>query len=319
MMTVNNNFDLRMVSWNEYADALTAIRHQVFVTEQNVPIDEEVDDFDRAVATQHLLVYLDHKPVACARLLSSGQIGRMAVLVEHRGCGIGRIMLRSLLQRRLADVGDNLNPPFLHAQLHAIGFYRKAGFIETGDVFMDAGIPHRNMKLDRSNADTYTFIYGDEVIRLESAAMLNQHIGQQLNIARRSFDLYCGELHPAIWNKPQIVAAISALARLSRNSSIRILLRDSSTLKGNRNALVQLSQRLPSRMAIRVLTTDEATANISYGIIDQKRLVFLNDEANFVGFAKYNAAAESRHQLDEFERLWQYGSASDPNLAQIFI
>jgi Predicted acyltransferase len=112
MMTVNNNFDLRMVSWNEYADALTAIRHQVFVTEQNVPIDEEVDDFDRAVATQHLLVYLDHKPVACARLLSSGQIGRMAVLVEHRGCGIGRIMLRSLLQRRLADVGDNLNPPF---------------------------------------------------------------------------------------------------------------------------------------------------------------------------------------------------------------
>jgi len=319
MKASNNNFDLGIVSWDEHAAALTDIRHQVFVAEQNVPLDEEIDNLDAEASTQHLLCYLEKKPIACARLLANGQIGRMAVLAEHRGCGVGLMMLRTLLRHRLAEVGDHPNPPFLHAQLHAIDFYRKAGFIETGEVFMDAGIPHRNMELDRRNADIYTFIYADEVVRLEGVTMVGQHIGQQLNVARRSFDLYCGELHPAIWSKPQIVTAMSALARLSRNSSIRILLRDSSALKGNRDALVQLSQRLPSRMAIRVVTTHEPTANISYGIIDQKRMVFLNDEVSFMGFANYNAAAESRHQLDEFERLWQHCSASDPNLAQIFI
>lgn len=134
--------------WASEGPALLAVRHRVFVEEQGVPLALEHDEHD-ASAT-HLLALVDGDgPVGAARMLDDGQIGRMAVLAEWRGQGIGTAMLRELLDLA-ADQG--IGAPFLHAQCRAIGFYKRLGFQAQGPEFLDAGIPHRLMRIPESQS-----------------------------------------------------------------------------------------------------------------------------------------------------------------------
>lgn len=83
-------------------------------------------------------------PIGCGRLLPEGKIGRMAVLPEWRNRGIGRAMLQTLLA---AAREQGMTEVALSAQVSAIPFYEKAGFSVCSDVYLDAGIPHRDMLL----------------------------------------------------------------------------------------------------------------------------------------------------------------------------
>lgn len=128
--------------WIEHASELSAIRREVFVEEQGVPIALELDALDNAA--RHLLAVVDGvTPVGTARLLEDGHIGRMAVLCAWRGQGIGTSLLRHAVQLAQAD-GQSA---FLHAQCSAIPFYERLGFRAEGPVFLDAGIAHRLMRL----------------------------------------------------------------------------------------------------------------------------------------------------------------------------
>jgi len=137
------SYSVKQVSWREYMEILRAIRFTVFVEEQHVPVAEEWDGRDDT-ALHVLALSADHQPLGTARLLDSGQIGRMAVLNEHRRQGIGSAMLRQLLHLARAN---NMNNLFLNAQIDAVDFYRRHGFIEHGATFMEAGIVHRKMVL----------------------------------------------------------------------------------------------------------------------------------------------------------------------------
>ena len=121
-----------------------AIRTAVFVDEQHVPPDEELDDLDSTA--MHVLARLDEEPVGTARLiLESGvtaRIGRMAVLRAHRQSGIGSVMLQHLTDLAFLLGVRSLT---LAGQLHAIPFYERHGFVARGEVFLDAGIEHRWM------------------------------------------------------------------------------------------------------------------------------------------------------------------------------
>ncbi len=136
-------FSVKIVDWVSHKQSLSAIRETVFVHEQSVPATLEADAND--VQYIHVLACLnDATPVGTARLLPDGLIGRMAVLQQYRKTGIGVAMLKALV----AHARDNgLSQVFLNAQLSAEGFYKKVGFISEGDVFMDAGIEHRRMRL----------------------------------------------------------------------------------------------------------------------------------------------------------------------------
>ena len=91
-----------------------------------------------------LAVDLAENPIATARLLPNGVIGRMAVLKEWRGREVGS----ALLLRLLEEAGKKqIHHITLSAQLHAIPFYVKFGFQIAGEEFMDAGIPHVRMNL----------------------------------------------------------------------------------------------------------------------------------------------------------------------------
>ena len=133
----------REVDWDTYETALSSLRRTVFVEEQGVAEDEEWDGADPDC--RHFLAEdADGRPIGTARLMPSGQIGRMAVLVEWRGQGIGARLLKLALDSARASDYPSI---FLHAQSHAVGFYERAGFKVTGSAFMEAGIEHREMIL----------------------------------------------------------------------------------------------------------------------------------------------------------------------------
>lgn len=122
-----------------------AIRRRVFIEEQHVPEEIELDADDARAF--HALATLDGNPIGTGRMLDHGdgevKIGRMAVLPEYRGTGVGREILGFLMSRARIR---GLRKAILHAQLSAEGFYLKEGFAPVGGVFDEAGIAHRKME-----------------------------------------------------------------------------------------------------------------------------------------------------------------------------
>ena len=130
-------------SWAQLGDAASAIRHEVFVVEQHVPVELELDAFD-AVAL-HALAFdgAANTALGTGRLLPDGHVGRMAVRRDARGADVGSRLLLALM-----ELAQQRGDPavVLHAQLSARGFYERHGFIPEGPVFMDAGIEHIAMR-----------------------------------------------------------------------------------------------------------------------------------------------------------------------------
>src|SRR4051812_28606178 len=127
----------------DWAQAL-AIRYSVFVREQGVPVHEELDDRDPVAV--HVLALLDGRPAGTGRYYvadGAAVIGRMAVRPWARGSGVGSAILRGLMAHARRA---GLARARLAAQLHALAFYARHGFVAEGDEFMDAGIPHRWME-----------------------------------------------------------------------------------------------------------------------------------------------------------------------------
>jgi predicted GNAT family N-acyltransferase len=118
------------------------IRFTVFVEEQRVPPELEMDEHD--ASSIHALALVDGRAVGTGRLLPDGHIGRMAVLKDWRGRGAGRALLRALIDaaRRRGDPEVALN-----SQVQALGFYRAEGFEPVGAVYEEAGIPHQAMRM----------------------------------------------------------------------------------------------------------------------------------------------------------------------------
>lgn len=141
---MNSEYSIKTASWEAYGDALRYIREKVFMDEQHVPEELEIDGLDDG--STHLLASdMKGRPIGTARLLPDGQIGRMAVLPEWRSHGIGSILLDKLIEIA-RDHG--LKQVKLDAQDHAVSFYEQHGFAIEGEEFMDAGIPHHRMIMD---------------------------------------------------------------------------------------------------------------------------------------------------------------------------
>jgi predicted GNAT family N-acyltransferase len=132
---------IELMAWDAARVAASRIRVQVFVDEQRVPREIEMDDLDAACV--HALAYVQGRAVGTGRLLPDGHIGRMAVLRQCRSSGVGGAILERLIEEaRLRGMRNVV----LSAQTHALGFYRRHGFKEEGPVFEEAGIPHQAMR-----------------------------------------------------------------------------------------------------------------------------------------------------------------------------
>ena len=132
---------LELVRWQEAESELRAIRTAVFIVGQGIPEAEEWDDAD--AASVHVLARSEGRVVGTGRLLPDGRIGRMAVLVDARGTGLGT----AILQRLMAAAGAaGHREAVLNAQVAVMPFYARHGFLPEGEIFDECGIPHQRMR-----------------------------------------------------------------------------------------------------------------------------------------------------------------------------
>jgi predicted GNAT family N-acyltransferase len=137
---------IRAASTTQDIDECFRIREEVFVVEQNVPVDLERDEHDSKAL--HFIALADGQSVGTARVVlgdngTSAKIGRVAVCRSNRGFGIGKLLIAAIEESPdLRHVHNFL----LDAQMHALQFYARLGYEAYGEEFIDAGIPHRHMK-----------------------------------------------------------------------------------------------------------------------------------------------------------------------------
>jgi predicted GNAT family N-acyltransferase len=145
--------EIETKSWADASVAAYAIRHAVFVKEQGIAEELEIDDHDPIA--EHALAYVDGQCVATARVYLDGQdpskakIGRMAVLKDFRGQGIGTALLGEVIRAGMMHGASVFE---LHAQLSAAPFYAKLQFKPAGPIFDEVGIPHQRMRLALGNS-----------------------------------------------------------------------------------------------------------------------------------------------------------------------
>ncbi len=135
---------VRLIQNDAERDACYLIRNNVFVDEQGVPPWEELDHFDETA--QHFVVFIGEQPIGTARLvtLENGvsRIGRVAIEKDYRGKGYGKHLIQHII--RTSD--QSTTELILDSQVSVIPFYLQLGFVEEGEVFLDAGIEHRRMR-----------------------------------------------------------------------------------------------------------------------------------------------------------------------------
>ena len=143
---MENNLKVEIVKWIDGYAPLSMIREKVFIEEQKVMSQLEWDGKDEEAI--HFLAYQDEKAIGCARAFvieNHMQLGRMAVLKEYRNKGIGGTLIeKAVITAKL----NQLSAINISAQCHAIDFYKKFGFEVISDIYLDADIPHRDMKLE---------------------------------------------------------------------------------------------------------------------------------------------------------------------------
>lgn len=140
-------YQVRAASWLSDQEAIRAVREQVFVIEQAVDPELEWDGLDdacdHAVVTDSMGTVIGTGRLICAG--GTGKIGRMAVMQQHRGAGVGMQILKFLVA--LAKT-KGMQRAALNSQTHALPFYARAGFVAEGPEFDEANIPHRHMIME---------------------------------------------------------------------------------------------------------------------------------------------------------------------------
>ena len=135
-------FELVEARWDRDRPDLETVRRRVFIEEQGVPEAEEWDAADPV--SRHVLAIAGKRDVVgTGRLEPTGKIGRVAVLPQYRGTGVGSALVGHLVNQA-TELG--FTQVYLHAQATAVGFYERLGFRAEGPEFDEVGIPHRRMR-----------------------------------------------------------------------------------------------------------------------------------------------------------------------------
>jgi len=134
------NITSTICDYEFHTEDICSIRYEVFVGEQNVPEELEIDGLDGEA--KHVLAFVDGVPIGTGRILIDGHIGRVAVLKNYRGHGIGKLIMKELI-KWAHDL--SLEKVWLSSQWHAHSFYLDLGFVCVGEIYKEAGIDHIKM------------------------------------------------------------------------------------------------------------------------------------------------------------------------------
>ncbi|HYW77513.1 MAG TPA: GNAT family N-acetyltransferase [Gammaproteobacteria bacterium] len=286
-----SEFIIRRAEWGPDTPLLRDVRTRVFIEEQKVPKDLEWDELDEGCI--HALAEAEGNPIGTGRLTPDGHIGRMAVLAEWRNRGVGAALLSHLMDAA-RERGDGFCE--LNAQVSAIGFYERFGFQAQGGEFMDAGIPHRLMRLD----------YGKPPVRqLSSFTDLRNALVEIARSSRHEFSLYAPDLATQLTGTAELEAALKDLALSSRRGRIRLLVEDARAAAADSNPLVRLAGTLPSRCALQQLCAEDDAEDEVYAFNDNGDSVHQQKTESATGTFVTGSPVTARDFQRRFDPLWE--------------
>lgn len=291
MNAATRDFSVSAADYATDREALRAVREAVFVREQGVPLELELDARDPDCL--HVLARdAAGRPIGTGRLTPAHTLGRMAVLPEWRGKGVGAAMLAALTQ--LAR-DRRWNAIELHAQVDAIGFYLRHGYLPVGPRYMEAGIEHQSMRraLGGPNA-----IEDREAAIAATIAIVDS--------TRRGLRAYSRALDPGLFDAPAVLEALRRLAVRGDGVELRFLLQDAETPQRDHAPLIGLAQRLPSVLLFRAVDDPVDRAYPSAFIAnDGGGYYFRGLGHRFDGETALDAGGRARQLREEFDRTWE--------------
>ncbi len=285
------DFSVEPIDYASGVDDLRLVRETVFVHEQQVPLEEEWDALDPIC---HHVVARDAqgRPIGTGRLTPQRRIGRMAVLREWRGRGVGDALLEALLAQARRQQWPEVS---LHAQVSAETFYARHGFLPEGERFSEAGIVHQGMRrrLDGAVAVEYP------------SAALAALIGLAAQ-ARRSLMIYSRALDPGLLDAPTVLEALRRYATRPGPNEVRILLQDPAAPQQHLSPLLALAQRLPSVFAFRAVTDPHDLAYPSAFVVNDGGGYYFRPLGHRPdGETDLDGPARARQLREEFARTWE--------------
>ena len=290
----SEDYSIDCVPWDTHREALREIRDRVFIDEQQVPSEIEIDDCDESAT--HFLLTREGIVLGCGRLLEDGKITRLALLPEYRGGGLGAALLDYMVQH---GKSRGLERVYLHAQDHAASFYERAGFAVEGEGFEEAGIAHHAMSLILQTTDASQSISG--VSYPEPFATLTVEL---VSTARRQLRIFSPRLDHEVFDREAMCDAITALARNSRYCDIRILICDSRPLVKLGHRLLTLARRLPSSIHIQKLGQHPDLPDDSFVVRDNDGTIYKPVDCDHDGFYEPHSPATAKRLVDQFDELW---------------
>lgn len=289
-------FRIEFVRHPDHLADLRAVREPVFIVEQAVPADMEWDELD-PVSVHVVARDAQGAAIGTARLTPEHSVGRMAVLKDWRGRGVGEALLQSLIER-----ARELGYPALelHAQTHAIGFYERQGFSAFGPEYDEAGIPHRSMRLDLAPTDERALLETDSPSQV--AELTLKLIGR----ARRELSIYTRDLDPAILDSRAASDALRGFAIGTRNAMARILVHDLRRAVREGHAVISLAQRLPSHFAIRVVEEEpDVQYAAAFAVNDRGGYLFRPIATRYEASASLLDPGRTRQLQACFDEVWE--------------
>lgn len=310
-----HRYTVERVDFASAAGNLHAVREAVFVREQGVPAELERD-----AADPHCLHVLacdaDGRPIGTGRLVppflavngcvgqdstpdkvhaaaaATPHIGRMAVLGDWRGRGVGETMLAALTEWARERGWRVLA---LNAQASAIPFYARLGYLPHGARFMEAGIEHQAMRRTLDGAST--------IDNRESAIAIVTALAHQ---ARRRLCVYSRALDPGLFDAPEVLAGLRRLAVRGGGVELRFLLQDAATPQRDLAPLLGLAQRLPSVILLReVADPVDRTYPSAFVANDAGGYYFRSLGHRFEGEADLDAPGRNRQLRAAFDPVWE--------------
>ncbi|HZX78588.1 GNAT family N-acetyltransferase [Lysobacter sp.] len=288
-MNATPAFRVEPVAFHDALADLRAVRDEVFVREQNVPVEIERDALDPL--SRHVIARdADGRAIGTGRLTPDQRIGRMAVLAGWRNRGVGEALLKALLEQARELAWPEVT---LHAQVPAIPFYARQGFLPYGPRFSEAGLAHQSMRLMLGAVNPVD----------GRAAGLAAALGVAKG-ARRQMLVYTRDLDPGLLDQPEAVAALRRFAL--GGGEVRVLLHDPASPQRAIAPLLGLGQRLTSAFQFRAIEEpvdrDYASAYVAN---DTSGWYFRPLGHRFDGETRLDDGARARQLRAHFEPVWE--------------
>jgi len=306
------DIEIQLADWPDDKQRIKEVRRKVFVIEQGVEPQIEWDGKDDE-CLHVIAVNSQLQVVGTGRMMPRGQIGRLAVLPNWRGRGIGQGMLNALIQA--AQRSQSM--VYLNAQVHAIGFYESFGFIADGPVFMVAGITHQRMELHFRNHNRQT----DQLQHNDIITGLDDNYQATLQLcrsARLSIDIFTSDLDRRLLSRGTLIELLKKFIVISPRSKLRVLVHDPSIAIRYDHRLIELGQQFSTFIEVRKTHTEYLHLPYSYILVDSKSCLYRAHSAEYQSKLQIETSQQTKLLQAEFDEIWSLSSPVS-DLKRLFI